>query len=104
RVLGPLLLDDVLAGGVEQLVDERVEVPALARAVAVHDDDLGRPGGARAAHRGVDLLRVELAALLVHRVAARHLLPPDDPGDALHVADDVHLHARTSPTSSPRLL
>ena len=42
--------------------------------------------------RGVDLLRVEAPALLVHRVAAARLLPLDDAGDALHVADDVNLH------------
>src|SRR5262249_33307438 len=50
----------------------------------------------------VDLARVEAASLLVHRVAARHLLPLDDPGDALHVADDEDLHA-IDPTTSPRL-
>ena len=37
--------------------------------------------------------RVELAALLVERFAARRLLPLDDPGDALHVTDDVDAHA-----------
>ena len=65
--------------------------PPLAGAVAVHDDDLGRPGRLRAAHRRVDLLGVQLAPLLVHRLAACGLLRLDDP-DALHVADDVHLH------------
>src|SRR6188472_1946746 len=41
----------------------------------------------------VDLLRVELPPLLVERLAARRLLPLDDPGDALHVRDDVDAHA-----------
>ena len=36
------LLHDVLAVRVEQVRDERVERPAAAGAVAVHDDDLGR--------------------------------------------------------------
>ena len=93
RVLGPLLLHDELAGGVEHVRDQRVERPALPRAVAVHDDDLRGAGRLRAANGGVDLLGVEPTALLVHRVAARRLLPLDDAGDALHVADDVHLHA-----------
>ena len=43
---------------------------SLAGAVAVHDDDLGRPRRLGAAHGGIDLLRVEAAALLVHRGAA----------------------------------
>ena len=93
RVLRPLLLHDELAGGVEQVRDQRVERPALPRAVAVHDDDLRGAGRLRAANGGVDLLGVEPAAFLVHRVAARRLLPLDDAGDALHVADDVHFHA-----------
>ena len=38
--------------------------------------------------------RVELAPLLVERLAAGRLLPLDDPGDALHVADDVDAHAQ----------
>src|SRR5205814_10036737 len=43
-------------------------------------------------------------ALLVHWVTAGRLLPLDEPGHALHVADHEHLHpATTSPTSSPRL-
>src|SRR5919198_1276812 len=96
RVLRPVLLDDELAGRVEEVRDQRVEGPALARAVAVHDDDLGRAGGLRAADGGVDLLGVEPPTLLVHRVAARRLLPLHDPGDALHVADDVDAHARCS--------
>ena len=92
-VLGPLVLDDVLAVRIELVGDERVEGPALARAVAVHDDDLGRSRGLRASHGRVDLPRVEPAAFLVHRLAAPHLLPLDDPRDAFHVADDVHAHA-----------
>src|SRR5205823_10526342 len=70
-----------------------------------HDDDLGRSRLRRAADGGVDLLRVEAAALLVERAVPAGLLPLDDSGDALDVADDVDLHARrTSPTTSPRLL
>ena len=92
RVLGPLLLHDELAVGVEQVGHERVERPAAAGAVAIHDDDLGRPRRFRAAHGRVDLLGVEAPALLVHRVAAARLLPLDDAGDAFHVADDVDLH------------
>ena len=53
------LLDDELAVGVEQLGDQRVEASSAAGAVAVHDDDLGRARGLRAAHGRVDLLRVE---------------------------------------------
>ena len=72
----PARLDDVLAGRVEQVGDERVEAPRLACAVAVHDDDLVGAGRLRAAHGGVDLLRVELAALLVRsrrrRVVCSH--------------------------------
>src|SRR6266705_6235568 len=60
-----------------------------------------RPG---APDGGVDLLRVEPAALVVHRFAAADLLPPNDPRAPLHVADHVHLHsATTSPTISSRL-
>ena len=92
RVLGPVVLDDELAVGVEQLRLERVERPLLAGAVAVHDDDLGRARRLRAAHGGVDLLGVELAALVVERQAAARLGALDDPGDALHVGDDVDAH------------
>ena len=104
-VLGPLVLDDVLAVRVELLGKQRVERPPFAGAVAVHDDDLGRAGGLRAAHGRVDLAGVEAAPLLVHRMAARDLLPPDDAGDALHVRDDEDLHDAKviAPTTSPRL-
>src|SRR5919197_3625467 len=81
-VLRPLLLGDDLAGGIDQLRDERVEAPALAGAVVVHDDDLGRAGGLGAPHGCVDLLGVEAPALLVHDVAADDLLMLHDPGDA----------------------
>ena len=91
-VLGPVVLDDPLAVGVEQLGNERVERQLLAGAVAVHDDDLGRSGRLRAAYGGVDLLGVELASFLVERRAAVRLRRLDDPGDALHVADDVDAH------------
>ena len=70
RVLRPLLLHDVLARGIEELGDERVEVVRAAGAVAVHDDDLGRAGRLRAAHGRVDLLGVEDAALVVELLAA----------------------------------
>ena len=96
RVLRPLVLHDPLAVGVELVRDQRVERPALACAVAVHDDDLRRAGGLRAAHARVDLLGVELAAFLVERLAAGDLLPLDDPGDALHVTDDVDAHGRVA--------
>ena len=91
-VLRPVLLHDVLAVGVEEIGDERVERPLLAGAVTVHDDDLRRARGLCAADRGVDLLGVELAALVVHRGAAERLAAPDDPGDAFHVADHVDAH------------
>ena len=42
RVLRPLVLDDELAVGIEVLGHEGVERPPLPRAMAVHDDDLGR--------------------------------------------------------------
>ena len=100
-VLRPLVLDDVLAVGVELLGDQRVERPPLAGAVTVHHDDLRRPGSLRAAHGRVDLARVEAAPFLVHRVAACHLLPLHDAGDAFHVADDEDLHAKIAPTISP---
>ncbi len=50
------------------------------------------PARARAPDGRVDLLRVELAPLLVERLAAVDLLPLDDAGDALHVADDEDAH------------
>jgi hypothetical protein len=43
---------------------------------------------------GVDLLGVEDPALVVELLAAGDLLPLDDAGDALHVADDVDAHGR----------
>src|SRR5207253_671032 len=92
-VAGPFILYDPLAAGVQQLRHERVKRPAAARAVAVHDDELRGAARPRAAHRPVGLLRVELAPLLVHRVAARDLLPLDDARDAFHVADDVYAHS-----------
>src|SRR4029079_1561284 len=70
----------------------RVELDVPGMAVAVHDDDLGRAGLLRTADGCVDLLGVELAGLLVERPVASCLFPPDDPGDALDVADDVNLH------------
>src|SRR5919204_5823178 len=76
----------------------------LARAVAIHDDDLLRACGLRAAHRGVDLLRVEVTALVVGGVGrgAVNLRPLDDPSDTFHVADDEHLHkgSTESPTAT----
>src|SRR5215207_6520411 len=52
---------------------------------------------ALAADGGVDLLGIEAAALLVHLLAAGDLLPLDDPGDTLHVADDLDAHQRVLP-------
>ena len=100
RVTRPLLLDDELAVGVELLGDQRVEREAAAGAVAVHDDDLRRSGRLRAAHGGVDVLRVELATLLEQRLAGVGLLPPSDAGDALHVADHVDSHGVISTETS----
>ena len=94
RVLRPLLLHDVLAVGIEELGDERVEVVRAARAVAVHDHDLRRARCLRAPHGRVDLLGVEDTALVVELLAAGDLLPLDDSGDALHVADHVDAHGR----------
>ena len=74
------------------LGDERVEVPVLAGAVAVDDDDLGGARGLGPAHGGVDLLGVEPAALLVHRRPAVDLVPDHDPADAFHVGHDQHAH------------
>src|SRR6266540_6645959 len=92
RVARPLVLHDELAGRIELVRDERIERPALARAVAVHHHDLGRAGRLGAPNSGVDLLRIEAPPLLVHRRAALDLLPLDDAGDTLHVADDVDSH------------
>ena len=51
-VLRPLLLHDVLAVGIEELGEERVEVVRTAGAVAVHDHDLAsRPPPSRRARR-----------------------------------------------------
>src|SRR5215218_2969178 len=94
-VLRPLVLDHELAGRVELLGDQRVERPPLARAVTVHDDDLGRAGSLRPADGRVDLAGVEAAALLEHRVPAVALLPLRDPGDALHVGHDENSHGPT---------
>src|SRR5262249_47680459 len=91
----PLALDDVLAVGIELVRDQRVERPALPRAVTVHYHDLGRAGSLRAAHRRVDLVRVEPPPFLVQLLATRDLLPLHDPGNALHVADHVDAHARS---------
>src|SRR5262249_16408685 len=91
---GPLALDDELAALVELVGDQRVERPALARAVTVHDDDLGRAARERAPDGRVYLLRVQPPALLVERLAPGDLLPVGDAGNALHVADDGDAHRR----------
>src|SRR3954447_7977411 len=57
-VLRPLVVDHVLAVRVELVGDQRVERPAFACAVAVHDDDLGRARGPRPAHSRVELTGV----------------------------------------------
>ena len=93
-VLRPLALDDELAAVVEQVRPQRVERQVAAGAVTVHDDDLARPGGPRAADGRVDLLGVEGAALLVEGVARADPAPVRDPGDALHVTHDEHAHGR----------
>jgi len=94
RVLRPLLLHDVLAVGVEEVGNERVEAIVAARAVVVHDDDLGRAGRLRAPHGGIDLLGVEDATLLVELRVTAGLRALDDAGDALHVTDHVDAHGR----------
>jgi len=81
--------------GIELVGDERVEVEVTARAVTVHDDDLRCASGLRPANGGVDLLGVELAALVVERLVAARLSPPDDARHALDVADDVNAHVGT---------
>jgi hypothetical protein len=93
RVLRPLVLHDELARRIEVLRDERVEGPSLPGAMAVHDDDLGGRRIIKKKNRGVDLLRVELAHFIVQRLAAGRLFPLDDPGDTLHVRDDVNAHS-----------
>src|SRR5262249_10807652 len=95
RVLRPFLLNDELAGGIEKAREQRVEAVRTSGPVVVHDDDLGRAGSLRAAHRRVDLLGVEGAPLVVELLAGGDLLPLDDAGDALHVADDVDAHGGT---------
>src|SRR5205807_888631 len=94
-VLGPVVLHDELAVRVELVGNEGVERPFLARAVTVHDHDVLRARGLRAAHGSVDLLGVELAPFVVRALLLRAvgLLPLDDARDALHVADDEDLHS-----------
>src|SRR5438874_8902573 len=92
RIAGPLVLHDELAVRIELLRNQRVPAESVARAVAVHDDDLGRAARLRSTDGGVDLLGVELSALFEHRLAGVRLLGVDDPGDALHIADDVDAH------------
>src|SRR5207248_9766719 len=74
--------------------NERVTVPRRPGPVPVLHDDPARSRRSRASPRRVDLLRVELAALVVRAflLDAVGLLPLDDSGDALHVADDEDLH------------
>ena len=62
--------------------------------MTVHHDDFIGAAGPRSAHGRVDLLGVELAALVVGAflLAPVRLLPLDDAGDAFHVADDEDLH------------
>ncbi len=91
-VARPGVMCDPVAVRVEQLGNQRVECPAATGAVAIHDDDLGGAGGLGAAHRRVDLLGVELAALLVHRRTTVDLLPHDDAADSLHVTHDQYAH------------
>jgi hypothetical protein len=74
-------------------VHEGVEAPSLAGAVVVHDHDLLGACGLRAPDGRIDLLRVELPALLVHLVAAERLFGAHNAGDALHVADDLDFHS-----------
>ena len=93
-VLRPVILDDVFAPAIELVRNEGVEVPLPSGPVAVHHDDLGRSARARASYRCVDLLRVERTTLVVRALLldAVRLLPLDDSGNTLHVADDEDLH------------
>src|SRR5207247_4868139 len=95
RVLRPLLLDDVLARGVELLGEQRVERVALAGCVAGPDDDLRRSGRLRTADRRIDLPGVELAPLFDPGPARVRLVALDDPADPVHVAADVNAHGPT---------
>ena len=52
------------------ILDKPLQDVQFASNFRSHHDDLGRARRLRAAHRRVDLLGVELAALLVHRRAA----------------------------------
>jgi hypothetical protein len=74
-VLRPLLLHDEVAARVELVGNQRVEGPALAGAVAVHDDDLRRTARERPPHRRVDLLGVEPRSLGMERLATRDIGP-----------------------------
>ncbi len=87
-VFRPVVLDDVLAGRVELVRDQGIEGPLAARAVTVHDHDLGRAGGLRASNGGVDLLGVQLAAFVVGTflhgsVGCCHLTIPATPSMSL---------------------
>src|SRR5581483_5928619 len=79
--------DDELAVGMEELGQERVERVVAARAVTVHDDDLGGARSLRAADGRVDLLGVQPAPFLEERAVAAGLPPlavacaPFDPTD-----------------------
>jgi hypothetical protein len=95
-VFRPLALHDPFAVGVELFRNQRVERPAFAGTVTVHDDDLRGTGGLRAAYGGIDLFRVEPSAFLVQSLTAGGLLGLDDARDTLHVADDVDPHGRVA--------
>ena len=123
RVLRPLVLDDEIAARIEQVGNQRVERPAAAGAVAVHDDDLGRAAVERAAHRGVDLLGVEAGAVGVERVppvVSSHFVTPATPSMSLMMktrtrggyqrrrppgatlyASAAHAHENRSPDAPP---
>jgi hypothetical protein len=72
---------------VRKLVDE----DALAVAVRVADDDLGRTGGADRGNGGVDLAGHPFARTLILEPVRPELRRVDDARDALHVDGDEDL-------------
>ncbi len=85
-------MGDPIAVGVEQFGYERIEGPAAARTVAIDHHNLVRARGLSAAHGGVDLLGVELAAFCVQRRAAVDLIPNDDAAHAFHITHNQDAH------------
>src|SRR5579884_408639 len=72
--------------------DQALEAPGAARAVPIHDDDLGGSGTLAATHRRVDLSGIEPPPLFIERRAAVDLLPHRYTGHAFHVAPQHDAH------------